>query len=438
MRRTLLCGVLVVVVIVSMSLGAFAGDDLSFERQRARMMLDVVAKEIQTNFYDTGMKGLDWNAKVTEARDRIDKATSIGQLFTAIFVLVDSLQDSHTMFLPPGRATTYSFGYDAQPIGDRVLVTQVKKGREAEKAGLRLGDQIRVMNGYNVTRENFSLMKLYFKALRPVTRSELIVTRGTDPKPIQILVDASSHVKPRILDVTKIETIWQLIREAESDEEKPQYARFPDEIGYLKPLDFVFDTEYLDYLIGKVEKQKAVIIDLRSNPGGSVETLKRFIGHFITEPSSIFEIQKRKGNEMVTAKPVKPGFTGPMYILVNAESASAAEIFARYFQLSKRATVIGDRSSGRVTVSHFYQHQLGAGTVVLYGVQVAIGRAVFSNGEELEKRGVTPDVACLPTPGDLAAEKDVCLGTAVAMARLALSAPSDKPKVEATTGKSGQ
>jgi C-terminal processing protease CtpA/Prc len=63
-----------------------------------------------------------------------------------------------------------------------------------------------------------------------------------------------------------------------------------------------------------------------------------------------------------------------MAILVDSQSSSAAEMFARYFQLKHRATVIGDQTAGRVVSSKFFVEQLGTERVVPFGVQISVGK----------------------------------------------------------------
>ncbi len=113
---------------------------------------------------------------------------------------------------------------------------------------------------------------------------------------------------------------------------------------------------------------------------------------------------------------------------MDAESASAAEVFARHFQRTGRAVLIGDQTSGRVTVSETYGHSVGIDIVVVYGTQVAVARLVFPDGEELEGRGVTPDISCLPSVEDLRQERDPCLNRAYQLARESLKQTDDEAR----------
>jgi len=429
-RFTALFGCLVVLWCLLMPLHA-AADSLSFERARMKDILNTVSKDIEKNFYDPHMKGVDWKAQVAEARAKIDKATNVGQMITAIFVVADSLKDSHTVFLPPQRAVTYKFGFDAMAVGDRVLVTKLDKGGAAEKAGLQLGDHILTVNGYNATRQDFDLMMLFFRALRPVTSMDAEVERSGQITKVHI--EAKEIMEPLVTDMTKMDTIWQLIREAENDEDHYHYRIAKDDIGYVQLPSFMESGDFVSNLLNKVKNSKAIIIDLRSNPGGAIDTLRSFAGHFTNKDTVIADIEGRKGPEPMKVKPVRPLLDAAIFVLVDSRSASSAEIFARYAQLQYGATVIGDVSSGRCEAARLYPEKIGTDTIVPFGVEVTIGQVKFPNGDNLEGRGVKPDVQCLPTVEDIKGKRDTCLGVAEKLARKKLGLPEPKPEVIVTS-----
>ncbi len=70
-------------------------DGLGLDRANCKQMLKNVTSDVQKNFYDEKLKGLDWNAVVEEAKTKIDKANNIGDMLAAIYVALDKLHDSH-------------------------------------------------------------------------------------------------------------------------------------------------------------------------------------------------------------------------------------------------------------------------------------------------------------------------------------------------------
>ena len=66
--------------------------NISLERDRMKDILGVVSKEIEKNYFDPQLKGLDWKGLTAQAREKIDKAATVSDMVTAIFVLVDKLR----------------------------------------------------------------------------------------------------------------------------------------------------------------------------------------------------------------------------------------------------------------------------------------------------------------------------------------------------------
>lgn len=399
---------------------ALAQRSLKLERQRAHLMLKTVSKYIQRDFHDPDLKGVDWEALVAQASDQIDSVETPGEMYSAIFAVVNALQDSHTVFAPPRRQVRYRFGFEAQAYGEEVLVSEVESNGAASRAGLQPGDRLLLVNGFNARRESFDLMMIFFRALRPVAEMELVFEReGKTPQMIRVIGDAKREAL--VTDLTDIDNVYQLIREAQSEEEQVVFGTLDPDISYLKLAGFRGDDHALKILAKKLKKAPAMVVDLRGNPGGTVWALKYFLGFFETEKTTIAQFVRRDKIEPVEVKPQTPNLAGPLFILVDAQTSSAAEIFARYFQRLGRATVIGDRTSGRVTVARYHPFEVGAGTVVVYGLQLATARVVFPGGEELEGSGVIPDKHCLPSREDLRLGRDRCLEVARAAARQALS-----------------
>lgn len=138
----------------------------------------------------------------------------------------------------------------------------------------------------------------------------------------------------------------------------------------------------------------------------------RLAGYFEDEPTILAEVEQRKKTEELKIKPERPTLRMPLFILVDSETASAGEMFARHFQRTGRAKVIGDTTSGRVNEARYFPHNSGFDVIVPYAVEVAVGRVVLPGGEELEGRGVTPDQPCIPTADDQVAGRDPCLDLA--------------------------
>jgi hypothetical protein len=193
-----------------------------------------------------------------------------------------------------------------------------------------------------------------------------------------------------------------------------------DEIGFLHLPYFPADKKFLRNLVKKIDDSIAVVIDLRGNPGGAIDGLEYFTGFFESEPVTVANMVGRKKTEAMKVKPQKPNLAGPLFILVDSQSMSSSEVFARHFQRTEQAVVIGDRTPGRATAARIFNHSLGVQRATLYGAQVAVSRLVFPDGEELEGRGVIPDQMCIPSEEHLKNADDPCLRLAQALAEQAI------------------
>jgi len=400
-----------IAVFPSSSLVLLAADD-KYERGRMEDIMDVVAKDIQKNFYDANLKGVDWKGITEKARDRIRHSEHLGDMLASIASVPYQLYDSHTYFIPPGRSAKVDYGFEAEPFAKDILVYKLRKDGPALNAGLQLGDKIVAMNGFAVKRDEFFVMSRYFEFLNPSSEMQLEVVRGDGPpQTIKIPAKVGYRGKTQFIDYNEIR------REIDAQEPIYKHENYDGNIGYLKLRVFLLHSGDVDYMVSHVKQSSAVIIDLRGNGGGAIETLKALAGSFTDQP---YEMAKQVGREKTDPLEIKPSHTriaAPLFVMVDSSSASAAEMFARDMQIRKRAIVIGDNSSGRVNESRIFWEKVGAYDMVGFGTEIAVSRVVMSNGEELEGRGVTPDETCIPTTEDLRRQRDPCLERTLQLAR---------------------
>ena len=400
---------------------SLAESQLNLNRDRANAMLNIVAKDLARNYYDPKMEGLNWPALVRRAHQQIQQASTNGQMMSSIYALVDKLHDSHTFFIPPMHSADIHYGFDAKPFGERILVCKVKKNGPALQAGLKLGDQIVAVNNFRAARKTFDQMMLFFRVLAPVPEMDLAVVRGNEP-PRTISLKPKIQMDNVMVDLTDTATAQHFfLQEVDGQEEPAEHRILQGNIGYVRWRWFDDEASPLERNLQAVHKAKAVILDLRGNPGGALDTLESVAGYLVSGKVTIAETRLRKKDDPLKVGPRRPDFTQPLFILVDSESASAAEIFARYFQITHRATIIGDQTSGRVATAQIFPEKYGMNTIVPFGLEIDVGHVFFKNGEDLERRGVTPDKLCLPTPDDLSNRRDPCLKLAEQLAEGAVS-----------------
>jgi carboxyl-terminal processing protease len=403
----------------------------SLDRGRAQDMLRTLAGEVRKHYYDPKFHGVDWDAKVAEAKQKIDKTTTMGMALSHIAAALDSLNDSHTFFLPPQHADRFEYGLQYQMVGDRCFVSHVRPKSNAEAKGVNAGDEIVTLNTYNVNREDLWKVQYVFSILRPqmVMQLELQAPSGAQRT---VEVPAKIREGKKLTDLTLENgavNIFDLVREGESERHlmRARSREYGDELIVVKIPEFDFSAGEISDIIGKARKHQALIMDLRGNPGGSVETLKRLVGGMFDRDIKIADRIGRKETKPEIAKSLHNPFTGKLVVLVDAESASASEIFARIMQLEKRGTVMGDHSSGSVMESREYSAQTGTETAIFYGASITESNLIMTDGESLEHVGVTPDEIVLPNADDMVSGRDPLLAHAAQTLGVKLS-PEDAGK----------
>jgi C-terminal processing protease CtpA/Prc len=391
----------------------------SIDRERGRMMLSTIKEDLKKNYYDPTFHGMDLDARFKVADDKIKQAQSLGQIFGIIGQVLIEFEDSHTFFVPPGRTNKTEYGWQMQIVGDKCFVVTVKPGSDAEAKGLKQGDEVYSIDGLGPVRDNIWKLQYLYHALRPRPGMHLVVIK---PDGKQQAFDAMARVEQgkQVMDLTGSNgtDIWNLVRESENESRLHRHrsVEFNDDLFVWKMPEFDLPKEKVDEFVDKFRKKKGLILDLRGNQGGYEETLLRLIGNVIDHDVKVGDLKRRKeGKPLIAKTRGNQIFAGKLVVLIDSESGSAAELFARAVQLEKRGTVIGDRSAGAVMRAKEYPHELGIDTVVYYGVSITDADILMADGKSLEHVGVIPDEIKLPTASDLAARRDPVLSYAASL-----------------------
>ena len=413
-KKTSACTYLLVVSILAGV--AWAQKMSTLDRDRANDMLKVIGDDVRKNYYDTTFHGLDWDATLEAARKNINSASSFNMCLSHIAAALDALHDSHTFFLPPQHVTRTNYGFQYQMVGERCFVTRVRPQSDAESKGVKTGDQILTINGYTLDFDTVRKMQYVFSVLRPQPGLRLGLL---DPAGKQRTVDALAKISSgkRLYDLTAAgggNDIWNLIRQSENEEHltRARFVAVGDPLLVLKVPEFFFSVGEVEKMIDNARKHQNLIVDLRGNPGGSVETLKYLIGGVFDKEVKIADRVGRKETKPEVAKPMHAPFTGKLIVLVDSKSASAAELFARVVQLERRGIVVGDRSSGSVMEAKHYSEKLGSDTVIFYGASITEWDLIMADGKSLEHTGVVPDELVLPSAEDMTNGRDPVLARA--------------------------
>ena len=386
-----------------------------FERNRAKGMLETITRQVKKRYYDPDLRGIDLDAKVKSAKERIDRAKSLGQAFGIIAQVLLDFNDSHTNFIPPGRAAKFEYGWKMMMVGDKSYVYAVKPKSDAHKKGLKTGDMILSVNGFHPTRKDLWKMNYYYYALSPQAQIKLRV-RSPNQEPREIVTKTKIRKLSRILNLESSIDVNEILRELNDDNESLDHRFFKTNgITVWKMPTFSFNPSDVKGIINThIKNQQGLILDLRGNGGGLVKTLEQLVGYVFDKDLKIAQIKLRnKTQEMVAKKNEKYVFKGKLIVLIDSRSGSASEIFARLTQLEKRGIVLGDTSAGAVMMSRYYRYTMGSTTQIAYGASITEADVIMSDGSSVELVGVVPNQTLLPTSDDLANERDPVMAAAL-------------------------
>jgi len=104
-------------------------------------MLRKAYEEVSKHYYDPKLQGIDWPARYKKYAERIDTAPNLGEGFSIVAAFLSGLKDSHTFFVPPGRAVRYESGYRFALVGNSAFITRIRPNTDAA-AKLHIGDEI--------------------------------------------------------------------------------------------------------------------------------------------------------------------------------------------------------------------------------------------------------------------------------------------------------
>ncbi|NLV20140.1 MAG: S41 family peptidase [Bacteroidetes bacterium] len=314
----------------------------------------------------------------------VDEVNPDKVIKTGIDNMLKSL-DPYTVFYPESEAdefalmTTGKYGGIGSLVrqnGDYVVIVEVYKGFPADQAGIKAGDIIKKINGVSIkglTTENVS------DRLKGNPGSEITVT----------------------VERNGLESDHPMKRERIAIPPVPYFGMIDSNTGYIRYINFTAGSRQdvkkaLDELKNRNATQ--IILDLRSNPGGLLTEAVEIVNLFVGPGNNVVSTKgkvKQFDEEFKTTRPAVDEDI-PLAVLINRQSASAAEIVAGAFQDLDRAVIVGQRSYGKglvqVTRPLSYNTQLKVTTAKYY---IPSGRCIqaldFSNRNEDGSVGIIPD-----------------------------------------------
>jgi carboxyl-terminal processing protease len=389
------------------------------DRERGRSILRTIKLQIQEHYYDRTFKGIDLEARFKEADEALKSATSNGDVFGIIGQALVDLNDSHTTFIPPGRAQRTEYGWSMQIIGSRCFIVAVRPKSDAEAKGLKVGDELMSLNGFEPSRDNLWKMQYAYYALWPQAAMKLLV-KSPGGQPRELIILSKITMGKRLLNNDDFRS-FELEAQTEAYLTRHRYYENMDGVFIWKMPQFDLTEGQVDDMMNKVAKHRALILDLRGNGGGYVDTLQRLVSNIFDRDIKIGEVKRRNESKPYLAKTRgEKAFKGELVVLVDSASGSASEVFARVVQLEKRGVVLGDITAGAVMRSKIYPLEHGTEQRIYYALSITDADIIMTDGKSLEHVGVVPDEKLLMSGLALATFQDPVLSIAAAKVGLKL------------------
>mgnify|MGYP006289737371 CR=1 FL=1 len=319
----------------------------------------------------------------------VDKPNPEKLVKTSIESMLESL-DPYTKYIPEKDMDDFKFmttgnyggiGALIQKEGEYAIISQPYKDFPADKAGLKVADKILEIDGESIKGWNLKKISDNLKGI-PETKVTLLIERPGMDKPIE------KSVQRKKVHINSV----------------PYYAMMDKEhgTGYIRLSKFTKDCSQEVKAAYKDLKQKndlnAIVLDLRSNPGGLLIEAVDVANIFIPKGKKIVSTKGRveKWNHTYKTESEPLDTEIPLVVLVNRASASASEIVSGAVQDLDRGVVLGERTFGKGLVQTTrplsYNGQLKVTTAKYY---IPSGRCIqakdYSNRNEDGSVGEIPD-----------------------------------------------
>ncbi len=370
----------IIFVIASFGAGILVGQGLYARRHVLGPDGQVdVAKVIEFNRSTNHSSSVEFN-QFWEVWDKV-KQSYVKQpvkdsdlFYGAIQGMVYGLNDPYSVYFPPKAANEFSKSLSGEFSGigaeigiknGQLMIIAPLPETPAAKAGLRPGDKI------------LAIDKKPSAGMDVETAVENI--RGTATSSVVLTISRVGMDKPT--DFT--------IRRAKINIPAVTYEIKPGNIAYLRIMQFNDRTvpelsKYIDRL--KADKANGVIVDLRNNPGGYLDSAVSMASEWVSSGVIVSE-KFSAGNENVHQSVGEHRLVNmKTIVLVNGGSASASEIVAGALQDHKAATIVGEKTYGKGSVQEFETLPDGS------ALKLTVAEWHTPNGNNINNTGVTPDV----------------------------------------------
>ncbi|MEK7542952.1 MAG: S41 family peptidase [Patescibacteria group bacterium] len=397
MRKEILKWISVLLVVVIVGYGAFTKGVEYGAQNKAIKITD--SRQLLNEDFNIFWEAVDLvKENYINIKDVKDKELLEG----AISGMVNALKDPYTAFFNKSDAKKFeedltgSFGGIGARIDVRdnqIVVMAPLKGTPAERMGIKAGDKILKIDDALTTNMSVD--------------DAVKIIRGKPGTEVSLLIFREGLEEPKTIKITReiivVPTLdWKMIDLASSTDSNGNPIK--NQIAFIQLYNFNANAYSLlsqaSYEIG-MENPKAVILDLRNNPGGYLDVAVAIAGWFLKPGETVVQ-ENVRGKEPEILKANGNGFFAdkPMVLIVNGGSASASEILAGALRDDRNVKLVGEKTFGKGSVQEIRELSNGA------TIKVSIAEWVTPKGVKIQKKGLEPDFKIKITDADIEKNRD--------------------------------
>jgi len=321
--------------------------------------------------------GVFWQAwdMIKERHLRSGTFSAQDMIHGAIKGLAESAGDPHTTFFSPEDAAKFTenidgkfggIGAELETRNNQIIVVTPLKGTPAERAGLRPRDTIIKADGTELAGKTVQDAIRIIRG-EPGTQIKLVISREGDAGTRDI------QITRKMITLPTVEWEWK-----DSD------------VAYVRLISFNQNTPFAFYSVVRefiAENPRAMILDLRNNPGGYLEVAVNLAGWFIDRGETVVTERYADGEERVFRSRGNAALKDlPIIVLVNGGTTSAAEIMAGAMRDINGTRLVGERTFGKGTVQTL--ERLKDDSML----KITVANWVTPGGHIIEGGGLVPDV----------------------------------------------
>ena len=337
-----------------------------------------------------------WNLMETKYPFNDEEPTSTDKVSGAIAGLVASYKDPYSRYFTPEESKSFheevagSFSGIGAEIGEKdgvLTVVSPLEGSPSQHAGLKAGDVLLKIDSTD--------------SIKMPAEQAIKLIRGEQGTPVTLTVARKGAKEPIVITIVRNVIAVPTIKAFSKDGVNViELYQFNDQAYAL------FKKELENF---KLNDNSKLVVDLRGNPGGYLESAIKIASLFLPSGEKIVDekpghdgedilIHRSYGNVIVPEK-------AKVIVLVDGGSASASEILAGALRDNKRASIMGQTSYGKGSVQEIVDLEDGS------SLKVTVAKWFTPKGISISKNGIKPDIEVIDK--DLKDEKDAQLDFAI-------------------------